>query len=115
MTSVRRLPALVAAVTVLSTTGSLAAAPATAAVPAGVAVEHCEEAFAGYMEPPSTEPLAACQWNMALICADSETWQHSMGAGVRIGVIVLGVVLSYPDVVPVLVVAAFMLLIRTVD
>ena len=62
---------MTAAVLCLSGLASMAAAsPAgvTAATPAELTA-ICEDLFAGVYETPSSEPLAVCQWDMALIDA----------------------------------------------
>ncbi|HKX67914.1 MAG TPA: S8 family serine peptidase [Intrasporangium sp.] len=73
---------------------------ATTAIPAAAAVEICEELWAGTFEAPSSEPLAECQWNMALIGADDETRAAEAGAGVRVGIIDSGIDLEHPDIAP---------------
>ena len=44
--------------------------------------------------------MAACQWDMALIGATSDTFEHATGAGVRVGVIDGGVDIDHPDIAP---------------
>jgi subtilisin family serine protease len=70
----------------------------TQALPAGELSVLCESLYGGVFDPPTGEPLAACQWDMALIGATSETFQHATGAGVRVGVIDGGVDIDHPDI-----------------
>jgi subtilisin family serine protease len=62
----------------------------TAATPAELTA-ICEDLLAGVYEPPSSEPLAVCQWNMALIDANASAWSNATGAGVTIGILDSGV------------------------
>jgi subtilisin family serine protease len=83
-------------------TGMLAlwlVAPATrAAAPRDIAADLCSAIFSGIFELPSTEPLAACQWNMALIKATAaDAHPFATGRGVSVGVIDSGVDTDHPD------------------
>jgi lantibiotic leader peptide-processing serine protease len=50
---------------------------------------------------PSSEPLAACQWDMLQINATSDgSYDVATGEGVRVGVIDDGVDMTHPDVAP---------------
>ena len=70
-----------------------ASAESTAAIDAATAAGLCSTA---YQPSGSTEPLAACQWDMGVIHA---TTAHATvtGAGVRVGVIDGGVDFTHPD------------------
>lgn len=98
---------MIAAVSAAALVGALTGAlPAqadstrTTAIPTAAAVEICEDLWAGVFETPNSEPLGACQWDMALINADDATRAHETGAGVRVGIIDSGVDLEHPDIVP---------------
>ena len=98
----RVLPAVAAAA--LATTALTGAAGAatqtTAAIPSAAATALCQNLWTGVFPPPSSEPLAACQWDMALIGANDATRALADGSGVRVGVIDSGVDLTHPDVAP---------------
>ena len=51
-------------------------------------------------EPPSSEPLAQCQWDMAIIHADEDTHARATGEGVVVGVLDSGVDIDHPDIAP---------------
>ncbi len=72
----------------------------TTAVPIATEQAICADAFAGVYPPPSGEPLAGCQWDMALIDADASTRARATGAGVRVGILDSGVDLTHPDIAP---------------
>jgi len=94
------------ATAVLTVAGALVAPSASAsgqladAVPIAAEQQLCEDIYGGVYDPPSSEPLAQCQWDMALINADTETWARATGAGVRVGVIDSGVDINHPDIAP---------------
>jgi subtilisin family serine protease len=90
-----------AAVCVLGQVSGAAASPSrvNAATPAEL-TGICEDLFAGVYARPSTEPLAACQWDMALIDANASAWTRATGEGVSVGVIDSGVDASHPDIAP---------------
>jgi len=96
----------VTAAAVLAIAGTVAAPAASAsgqrvdAVPVATEQAICADIFGGVYDVPSSEPLARCQWDMALINADTETWTRATGAGVRVGVIDGGVDLTHPDIAP---------------
>src|SRR5262245_45377431 len=71
-----------------------------AAVPIATEQTICEDVFGGVYDPPSSEPLAQCQWDMALIHANESTWARATGEGVVVGVLDSGVDIDHPDIVP---------------
>jgi subtilisin family serine protease len=80
-------------------------APAQARSQAGptstaAAVAICADLFGATYGVPTAEPLAACQWDMALIHADDASHARATGKGVRVGDIDSGVDLTHPDIVP---------------
>jgi lantibiotic leader peptide-processing serine protease len=71
-----------------------------AAAPTAVAIDICTDLFETVFGVASTEPLAVCQWNMALIGATSEgAYERSTGKGVMVGVIDSGIDTDHPDIV----------------
>ena len=60
----------------------------------------CEDIFDGTYALPSTEPLAACQWDMSLIHANAAARSLATGQGVRVGVLDSGVDITHPDIAP---------------
>jgi subtilisin family serine protease len=87
----------------LATAGTVAASPAgatTEAVPIASEQAICADVFGGVYPPPSSEPLAQCQWDMALIHADAATRARATGEGVRVGIVDSGVDLGHPDIAP---------------
>lgn len=87
----------------------------TSALPSAAAVAICEDLWTGIFDPPSSEPLAPCQWDMALIGADDATRAAEAGAGVRVGIIDSGIDLQHPDIAPNLDVDASCSFIRSDD
>jgi subtilisin family serine protease len=75
-------------------------APVTrAAAPREIAVGICTALFSSVFGIPSGEPLAACQWNMALVNATAtEAYPFATGLGVTVGVIDSGVDFDHPDI-----------------
>ncbi len=64
-------------------------------------VDKCEGLFGGVFGAPNSEPLAACQWDMAIINAGTDkSYAHATGKGVTVGVIDSGVDFYHPDVAP---------------
>jgi lantibiotic leader peptide-processing serine protease len=87
----------------VATLGAAAVAPATIA--SGAATEDdlaalCDELWSSYAETPTAEPLAGCQWDMAMIGANDDTFTRATGKGVRVGVIDSGVDITHPDIAP---------------
>src|SRR6187402_3124673 len=73
----------------------------SAATPAQQAVDICEDLYGDVFGVPNSEPLAACQWNMALINAsDDGSYRVATGEGVMVGVIDSGVDINHPDIAP---------------
>jgi subtilisin family serine protease len=98
----RAVLALISTATLcLAGQASAAAAPTgvTAATP-GELLAICEDLFGDVYDTPSTEPLAACQWNMAIIDADASARANATGDGVRVGVIDSGIDATHPDIAP---------------
>jgi len=92
---------------VIATVLGLAAVPPASSSPAAVRAASpgaltaiCEGLFGGVFETPSSEPLAVCQWDMALIDANTSAWSHATGAGVTIGILDSGVDPTHPDIAP---------------
>jgi lantibiotic leader peptide-processing serine protease len=106
-----RMPrAVVAALVAVLLVGVIPAATAArttdSSLDPAAAAALCSELFGGVYETPSAEPLAECQWDMALINADDGSRALATGKGVRVGVLDSGVDLTHPDIVPNLDVAA---------
>ena len=72
----------------------------TAAVPIATEQAICTDVYGGIYALPSSEPLAQCQWDMALINADQATRARATGEGVRVGIIDSGVDINHPDIAP---------------
>ncbi|HWH93704.1 MAG TPA: S8 family serine peptidase [Baekduia sp.] len=111
----RMTVAAFAAATSLAVGGASAATAATAAVPIAAEQQICSDVFAGVYAPPSSEPLAQCQWDMALIHADQATHARATGAGVRVGILDSGVDINHPDIAPNLDLAASCSFVRSDD
>jgi subtilisin family serine protease len=82
---------------------SIAALPSalSAATPAQQAVDICENLYGDTFGAPNTEPLGACQWDMAIINAGEDgSYGVATGAGVKVGVIDSGVDVTHPDIAP---------------
>jgi subtilisin family serine protease len=92
-----RLFVTIAALLVLTVLPSAA----NAAIPSAQLVPICQDLYAGVFGVPNSEPLGACQWDMAIINArDSGSYAHATGNGVRVGVIDTGVQFTHPDIAP---------------
>jgi len=89
---------LLASLVVISLLGVLGtASSAGAETPESELIEICEELYGDYIEVPTSEPLAPCQWDMAMIGANSDTFERATGAGVTVGVLDTGVDFAHPD------------------
>ncbi len=98
MSGRRVLTAAIVAATVLAIPS--AAQGSTEAIPAPQEVGICEDLFGGVYPVTNPEPLAVCQWGMAIIGADADTRVRATGQGVTIGVLDSGIDLTHPDIVP---------------
>jgi subtilisin family serine protease len=87
---------IIVAVAVAMTIGFGSAALASS--PPGFLIALCESLYGGVFDVPSGEPLARCQWDMALINAGSSV--GATGSGVTVGVIDSGVDFNHPDITP---------------
>ena len=101
----RTRAALIAALTVgvvLAVVQAGAAGTSATAVtlPAGDAVDICDSLYGGVFDVPNGEPLARCQWDMAIINAGDANYAKATGKGVKVGVIDGGVDVNHPDIAP---------------
>ncbi len=95
-----RLPSVVLVI-VLVASLALVAPAASAAEPAADIAELCKDLYGDTFGTPNSEPLGACQWNMALINATEDgSYAVATGKGVRVGVIDSGVDINHPDIAP---------------
>jgi subtilisin family serine protease len=92
--------ATVAMMTLAVAPSASASTDHTDAVPIATEQQICEEVWGDHFSPPSSEPLAQCQWDMALINADQDTHARTTGDGVRVGIIDSGVDINHPDIAP---------------
>lgn len=76
----------------------LAASPGFASEPEANIVDKCQNLYGEVFAAPTAEPMADCQWDMALINAGDGN--SATGAGVTVGVIDSGVDMNHPDVAP---------------
>jgi subtilisin family serine protease len=76
------------------------AVPGVAASSQSEIVAKCESLFGSVFGAPNGEPLAACQWDMAIINAGDESYGHATGKGVKVGVLDSGVDMTHPDIAP---------------
>jgi subtilisin family serine protease len=97
MRGFRRLAMLLALAGLI---GATAAAPGGAETPPSDLVDICEALYGDTFGTPNGEPLAECQWDMALINAGAESYAKATGAGVTVGVIDGGVDTDHPDIAP---------------
>ena len=96
----RTVVAISVAVLLVGVIPSAAAARTDNTLDPPAAAALCSELFGGVYETPSTEPLADCQWDMALINADDGSRALATGKGVRVGVLDSGVDITHPDIAP---------------
>ncbi|HZC73898.1 MAG TPA: S8 family serine peptidase [Jatrophihabitans sp.] len=97
----RVLGSMCAAAVVLAMAPAAHASPSkVAAIPSAQAAGICADLFGGVYETPSSEPLAGCQWDMAITGADAATHARATGQGVTVGVLDSGVDLTHPDIAP---------------
>lgn len=81
--------------------GVLPALPGQASSSQAEIVAKCEDLFGATFGAPNSEPLAACQWDMAIINAgDGASYDHATGDGVSVGVMDSGVDFNHPDIAP---------------
>lgn len=73
---------------------------ANSATPIDEIIATCENLYGDFIEAPTSEPLASCQWDMALIGANDDTFSRATGAGVKVGVLDTGVDFNHPDIAP---------------
>jgi lantibiotic leader peptide-processing serine protease len=78
----------------------LTPAAGQAAATQGEIVTKCQGLFGSVFGAPNSEPLAACQWDMATIDAGTGSYMHATGRGVSVGVIDSGVDFYHPDIAP---------------
>src|SRR4051794_24842520 len=93
-------PALAGAVVLMMAPGAHASPSRTAAIPSGQAAGICASLFGGVYATPSSDPLAGCQWDMAIVGANSATHDRATGRGVTVGILDSGVDLTHPDIAP---------------
>ena len=96
-----RIRSLVAAAAITTVAAiPVAVDTASAAAPSDEIVALCESLYGETFGVPNSEPLGACQWDMALIGAGEESYASATGAGVKVGIIDSGVDVNHPDVAP---------------
>jgi subtilisin family serine protease len=89
------LIAAIVAITALSVSIAALAAATQAEITA-----KCGGLFGVVFGVPNSEPLGACQWDMAIIHAGTESYAKATGKGVTVGVIDSGVDFNHPDIAP---------------
>jgi len=96
MRRIRKLLGIVAVISLVI----VPAVPGFAAATQTEIVDKCEELFGDVFGAPNSEPLAICQWDMAVIDAGDESYAAATGEGVSVGVIDTGVDFNHPDISP---------------
>lgn len=96
----RRSLAFVTVLVLLLGVAPAAQARTTTTLDAATASALCADLFGETYDISSSEPLAACQWDMSLINANAATHARATGKGVRVGDLDSGVDLTHPDIVP---------------
>ena len=77
------------------------ASAALAAATTDELVEICQALYGDVFGVPNSEPLGACQWDMALINASEDgSYLYATGEGVKVGVIDSGVDFNHADIAP---------------
>jgi subtilisin family serine protease len=94
MRRIRKLLGLVAVMSLVM----IPALPGSTAASQAEIVDKCEDLFGDVFGAPNSEPLAICQWDMAVIDAGAESFAEATGAGVKVGVIDTGVDFEHPDI-----------------
>jgi subtilisin family serine protease len=97
ISSMRGLTTIAAAALVV---GALPLSAVNAAATVGQLQNICNALYPGVFGTPNSEPLAACQWNLAVIGATNPGVDVPTGAGVRVGIIDSGVDITHPDIAP---------------
>ncbi len=87
--------AAIAAFAALSVTAAV-----LAATPVNELVDICSSLYGGVFGVPNSEPMGACQWDMAVINAGSDSYAMATGKGVKVGMIDSGVDINHPDIAP---------------
>ena len=60
----------------------------------------CDDLSGGVFDTPNAEPLAACQWDLAIIDANATARASATGKGVTVGIIDSGIDATHPDIAP---------------
>lgn len=89
---------VVLAISVIATFGISAVMLASATQPE--IIIKCTGLYGDVFGVPSGEPLAPCQWDMAIIHADDTAFAQATGKGVTVGIIDSGVDFTHPDIAP---------------
>ncbi len=95
--SSRRTIVLVLTASVLAVSPAL---PGKASSSQTEITDKCETLFSAAFGVPNSEPLAGCQWDMALIGAGDASYAGATGRGVSVGVLDSGVDMTHPDIEP---------------
>jgi len=91
---------VVLALTILATALIVITISGTASSSQAEIIAKCEALYGGVFGVPNSEPLGACQWDMAIINAGTESYAYATGQGVTVGVIDSGVDIDHPDIAP---------------